>query len=210
MDDKLALALADLEEEAALKLVDEKLAAGEDADAIMGSCREGMAEVGKRYETCDYFVSDLMMAGEILKQVTAKLTPYMKGKASEPKGKVVVGTVQGDIHDIGKDIVVAMLRSNNFEVTDLGVDVPAARFVEALKETGASVLWRSGLLTVAFDGMKETVQGVESAGLRSKVKVMSGGGPVSDKVREYTGADAWGNDAQAAVSLANRWAVVPS
>lgn len=208
MDDRLTLALADLEEEAALEIVQEKLSAGEEPNAIMDSCRAGMVEVGKRYESCDYFVSDLMMAGEILKQVTAKLAPHMKGNGSEPRGKVVVGTVQGDIHDVGKDIVVAMLKSNNYEVTDLGVDVPSARFVEALQETGASVLALSGLLTVAFDGMKATVQAVESAGLRNRVRVMIGGGPVTEKVREYTGADAWGADAQAAVNLANGWVEV--
>ncbi len=208
MEDKLALALADLEEETALRLVDEKLSAGENPNAIMDACRAGMVDVGKRYEAGEYFISDLMMAGEILKEVTAKITPFLKGDASAPKGKVVVGTVKGDIHDIGKDIVVAMLKSNNFDVTDLGVDVPADRFVEALQKTGASVLGLSGLLTIAFDGMRETVQAVEAAGLRDKVKVMIGGGPVSDKVREYTGADAWGPDAQAAVSLANGWVEV--
>jgi methanogenic corrinoid protein MtbC1 len=208
MDDKLALALADLEEETALNMVDSKLAAGEDATAIMDACRTGMVEVGKRYEAGEYFISDLMMAGEILKQVTGKITPYLKGDTTEPKGKVVAGTVKGDIHDIGKDIVVAMLKSNNFDVTDLGVDVPPDKFVQALKDTGASVLSLSGLLTVAFDGMKETVQAVEAAGLRDKVKVMVGGGPVTDKVREYTGADAWGADAQAAVTLANQWVEV--
>ncbi len=209
MEDRLALALADLEEAAALESVDAKLAAGEDPNTIMESCRLGMTEVGKRYEAGEYFVSDLMMAGEILKQVTARVTPHLKSGSAQPKGKVVVGTVKGDIHDIGKDIVVAMLRSNNYEVTDLGVDVPPARFVDALRETGAPILGLSGLLTIAFDGMKETVQALEGAGLRSKVKVMIGGGPVSEMVRESTGADAWGPDAQAAVSLANGWVEVP-
>jgi methanogenic corrinoid protein MtbC1 len=208
MDDKLALALADLEEESALQMVEEKLSGGEDPNAIMESCRAGMTEVGRRYEAGEYFVSDLMMAGEILKQVTARITPHLKGDGAEAKGKVVVGTVKGDIHDIGKDIVVAMLTSNNFDVTDLGVDVPAERFVEAVRDSGASILGLSGLLTVAFDGMKETVQALEAAGLRDRVRVMIGGGPVTEKVKEYTGADAWGTDAQAAVSLANRWVEV--
>ncbi len=116
--------------------MEERLAAGENPNAVMDSGRAGMVEVGKRYEAGEYFVSDLMMAGEILKQMTTRIAPYLEGGNGEPKGKAVVGTVIGDVHDIGKDIVVAMLRSNNFEVTDLGVDVPAARFVEALQETG--------------------------------------------------------------------------
>ena len=117
----------------------------------------------------------------------------------------MVGTVKGDIHDIGKDIVVNMLKSAGFEVIDLGVDVPAARFVDALKESGATVLGLSGLLTLAFDSMKETIKAVAAAGMRDKVRIMVGGGPVDGNVCKAVGADDWGANAQQAVRLAKQW-----
>jgi len=121
------------------------------------------------------------------------------------RGTVVIGTVKGDIHDIGKDIVVSLLRAGNYDVVDLGVDVPAAKFVEAVRQSGAKVVALSGLLTISFDAMKEAVAALAAAGLRSKVKVMVGGGPVTEQVRVYAGADAFGADAQAAVTLCDKW-----
>lgn len=118
---------------------------------------------------------------------------------------MVVGTVQGDIHDIGKNIVVTLLRSARYDVHDLGVDVPPARFVETVRDTGATVVGLSGLLTTSFDPMKETVDALAAAGLRDQVKVMIGGGPVTDKVVAYTGADVMGADAMDAVHLCNQW-----
>jgi 5-methyltetrahydrofolate--homocysteine methyltransferase len=132
--------------------------------------------------------------------------PYLKADASGEKlGTVVMCTVQGDIHDIGKDIVVTMLDIAGFEVVDLGVDVPVAKVVETVRESKAHVLGLSGLLTVAFDSMKATVAGVDDAGLRGQVKIMLGGAPVTDAVVKYAGADAWGKDAVAAVELAKTW-----
>ena len=116
-----------------------------------------------------------------------------------------MGTVKDDIHTIGKDLVVGMLHSASYDVTDLGVDVPAERFIRTVKETGATVLGLSGLLTIAFDSMKNTIKALEACGLRSKVKVMIGGGPVNEKVCKYTGADAWGNNPQIAVKLCKEW-----
>ena len=129
-------------------------------------------------------------------------------KAAEVKrvGKVIIGTVAGDIHDIGKDIVVFMLDVNGFEVYDLGVDVPAQKFVEKIKESGAPIVGLSGFLALAFDSMKQTIEVMKAAGLRDKVKVMIGGGQMSDEIRDYTGADAYGKDAMAGVSLAKKWA----
>ncbi len=128
-------------------------------------------------------------------------------KAAEVKrvGKVVMGTVAGDIHDIGKDIVVFMLDVNGFEVYDLGVDVPVQKFVDKIKETGAPVVGLSGFLALAFDSMKETVEAIKAAGLRDKVKVMIGGGQMSEEIKKYTGADAYGRDAMVGVSLAKKW-----
>jgi methanogenic corrinoid protein MtbC1 len=205
MSDQLATAMADLEESTVLNLVRQRLNAGDNPMAILTSCREGMTQVGKRFETHEYFISELIMAAEIFKQASALLSSRLKTDVIGSRGKVVIGTVKGDIHDIGKDIVVSLLKAANYDVRDLGVDVPPQKVVDAVKETGATVVGLSGLLTIAFDSMKETVAALASAGLRSKVKVMIGGGFVSETVQQYAGADAWGTDAQAAVSLCNQW-----
>ena len=205
MSDQLKQALSDLEEETVLKLVQERLEAGEDPLAIIADCREGMADVGKRYEAQEYFVSDLIMAGEVFKQAMAKIGEKFQTDSGPKRGSVVVGTVKGDIHDIGKDIVVSLLQAGNYNVVDLGVDVPPEKFVEAVKKSGATVVGLSGLLTISFDSMKTTVEALKAAGLRSQVKVMLGGGSVTEQVREYAGADALGADAQAAVSLCDKW-----
>jgi len=202
---QLASALADLEEDQVLEIVRTQLEAGAEPLGILQACQQGMSEVGDRFEKKEYFVSDLMMSGEIFKQVGLILEPHLKSSTRISGGTVVIGTVQGDIHDIGKDIVVNMLKSADLDVTDLGVDVPPARFVDALKETKASVLCMSGLLTLAFDSMKETISQIKDAGLRDKVRIMVGGGPVNGLVCEVVGADDWGADAQAAVRLAKNW-----
>jgi len=203
MTDALAAAISDLEEEQANKLVQERLAAGTSPQDILASCRDGMELVGKRYEAGEYFVSELIMAGEMFKQANAALASHFGAGGGATKGKVVVGTVKGDIHDIGKDLVVGMLKAGGFEVIDLGVDVPKEKFVEAAKDSGARVVGLSGLLTISFDSMKETVAALKAAGL--PVKIMVGGGPLTEQVREYVGADALGADAQVAVRLANQW-----
>lgn len=205
MDISLEQKIADLEEEETLKLVRQELECGTDPVEILKACQRGMELVGERYSKGIYFISELMMAGEIFREVSAMLSPKLGSKSFSKRGKVVFGTVKGDIHDIGKDLVVGILRSVGYEVTDLGVDVPSERFVEALRETGATVLGLSGLLTVAFESMKETVKALEKDGLRSKVKVMIGGGPVNEEVRKYAGADGWGNSPQVAVNLCKEW-----
>ncbi len=202
MANELALAMADLDEGKVQELVAAGLAAGTSPSQLLDECREGMTLIGQRFETGEYYLSDLIMAGEIFKTAAADLAAQ-GGSSGPTKGKVVMGTVKGDIHDIGKDIVVTMLRGANYEVTDLGVDVAPAQFVAAVRETGAPVVGMSGLLTISFDPMKETVAALRAAGL--PVKVMIGGGPVSEQVREYVGADALGADAQSAVTLAGQW-----
>jgi len=202
MASELTMAMADLDEQKVQELVKAGLAAGVSPNALLDECREGMTLIGQRFETGEYFLSDLIMAGEIFKGAAADLAAQ-GGTSGPTRGKVVMGTVKGDIHDIGKDIVVTMLRGANYEVTDLGVDVEPTKFVAAVRETGATVVGMSGLLTISFDPMKETVAALKAAGL--PVKVMIGGGPVSEQVREYVGADALGVDAQAAVALAGQW-----
>jgi len=199
--------LADLKEQEAIKIVKDRLSAGEDPFKIMEDARKGMEIVGKRFASSEYFIPDLVYSGEILRAATELVKPKLT-KAAESKklGKIVFGTVAGDIHDIGKDIVVFMLDVNGFEVHDLGVDVPVQKFVDKIKETGAPVVGLSGFLTLAFDSMKETVEAIKAAGLRDKVKVMIGGGQMSDEIKNYTGADAYGKDAMAGVTLAKKWA----
>jgi methanogenic corrinoid protein MtbC1 len=198
--------LADLKEEEALKIVKDRLSAGEDPLKILEDARKGMEIVGNRFASSDYFIPDLVYSGEILKEVTELVKPKLS-KAAESKklGKIIFGTVAGDIHDIGKDIVVFMLDVNGFEVHDLGVDVPVQKFVEKIKETGAPIVGLSGFLALAFDSMKETVEAIKAAGLRDKVKVMIGGGQITDEVKNYTGADAYGKDAMTGVTLAKKW-----
>ncbi len=205
MERPIVQKLADLEEEAFLGLVRQELEAGVDPLTILESCREGMVLVGKRFEENIYFISDLMMAGEMFKQATNILSPKMKLSGEANRGKVVMGTVKGDIHDIGKDLVVGLLKAANYEVYDLGVDVASERFVEVLKETKAPVLGLSALITTAFESMKDTVDALIEAGIRSQVKIMIGGGPINQDVVIYSGADDWGADAQEAVTLCNRF-----
>jgi len=205
-DSDLVTALADLKEEEALKIVEEKLNVGEDSFKILEDVRRGMEIVGNRFANNEYFISDLLYAGEILRAVTEKVKPKLATtKKTKRLGNVIIGSVAGDIHDIGKNIVVFMLEVNGFEVHDLGVDVPPEKFVEKIKETGATIVALSGFLALAFDSMKQTIEAIKDAGLRDKVKVMVGGGQISEEIRKYTGADAYGKDAMAGVSLAKKW-----
>jgi methanogenic corrinoid protein MtbC1 len=199
--------LADLKEDEVLKQTKQRLASKEDALKIMEDARKGMEIVGKRFADGEYFLPELVFSGELLKQVTEMVKPHLSGSGAKVKkiGKVVIGTVAGDIHDIGLNIVDFMLDVNGFEVTNLGVDVPVEKFVKAMKDTKAPVLGLSGFLTPAFDAMKETVEALEKAGLRKNIKIMIGGGQMDDEVRKYAKADAFGKDAMAAVSLSKKW-----
>ena len=207
MSQKLIDAITNMQEEEALSITDDLLASGTDPLCVLDACRKAMEVVGQRFEAGDCFVPELMLAGEVLKQISEKIKPLMQETAASAKklGKVVMGTVEGDIHDIAKDIVVFMLDINGFEVTDLGVDVPPAKFVESVKANNATIVGLSGFLTLAYDPMKATVQALKAEGLE-RVKVMIGGGQVDEQIRQYTGADAFGRDAMAAVSLAKQWA----
>ena len=199
--------LADLKEKDALETVKHRLGAGDDPLGILSDARQGMELVGQRFANGEYFIPDLVYSGEILKQITDIVKPKLaQAGAVKRLGKVVLGTVAGDIHDIGLNIVDFMLDVNGFEVHNLGVDVPAQKFIDKIKETEASIVGLSGFLTLAFDSMKATVDAIKTAGLRDKVKIMIGGGQIDEEVRKYTGADAYGKDAMAGVSLAKKWA----
>ena len=206
MSKELVHAIAEMRESDALRLVQERLDEGADPMAILGDAREAMDLVGQRFEEGVYFLPELIMAGEMLNEITEQVKPVLAELPTvERQGKVLIGTVAGDIHDIGKNIVTFMLDVNGFEVMDLGIDVAPQRFVEAIRTFEPQVVGLSGFLTLAFDAMKEAVAAIEAAGLRGQVKIMIGGGQVTDKVREYAGADAYGDDAMEAVNLAKGW-----
>jgi methanogenic corrinoid protein MtbC1 len=200
----LVEAMADMKEKEALQIVDDLLAQGEDPQKILDLSSEAMQVVGERYQEGTYFLPELIMSGEMLRKIGETLKPLLAAKTEETTklGTVVLGTVRGDIHDIGKDIVGFMLEVNGFNVVDLGIDQPEENFVNAVKDNQPQVLALSGFLSVAFDSMKSTIEQVEGAGLRDGLKIIIGGGQMDDTVRRYTGADAYGDDAMAAVAFA--------
>jgi 5-methyltetrahydrofolate--homocysteine methyltransferase len=206
MNDKLVHLMADLKEKETIEMVKELIKEGTDPMEILDSARSAMEVVGKRFEIGEYFIPDLFMAGEVMKGISEIVKPLLKkGDTRAKKGKVLIGTVAGDIHDIGKDIVTFMLDVSGYDVLDLGIDVPVSTFVEKTREFQPRVVGLSGFLTLAFDSMKKTVEALEQAGLRNKVKIMIGGGQIDDEVRSYARADAYGKDAVAAVNLCRQW-----
>jgi len=208
MAKELSTLISDLKENEALDLTKKLLEEGQDPMEIMAAARDGMKTVGQRFADQTYFIPDLIFSGKILKGVAELAEPYLKeAKGGQPDrlGKVIIGTVEGDIHDIGKDMVVFMLDVSGYDVIDLGIDVPKQKFVECIKETGSKVVGLSGFLTLAYDSMKATIAAIQEAGLRDQVKIMVGGGQIDQQIVEFTGADAYGQDAMEAVNIANQW-----
>ena len=213
MSKDLVDAMVHMREAEAMEFAQKMLEAGEDPLQVLNLGREALEIVGKRFEAGKYFLPELIMSGEMLKKISTMAKPFIKEESNPKKtvaGKVVIGSVKGDIHDIGKDMVIFMLDINGFEVHDLGVDVPAEKFVEAIKALRPEVVGMSALLTTAFESMKNTVAVIKDAGLRDQVKIMVGGGGVDEKVRAYAGADAYGADAVAAVNLSKEWVTAKS
>jgi methylmalonyl-CoA mutase cobalamin-binding domain/chain len=193
--------LADLKEEV-LKVVKEKVEAGEDPIEVLECCRRGIAIVGERFEKGEYFLSELIYASEIFKRIMEIVGPKLKkGAQLKSLGRIIIGTVEGDIHDIGKNIIAALLEAEGFEVVDLGVDVPPEKFIEAIKKYKVKLVGMSALITPAIESMKKTVEAINAAGLRDEVKIIIGGGRVNEYVKEYVGADAWANNASVGVRL---------
>ena len=203
--DQLKDAIVELDEDEAVELVKQCLDEGVAPGELLAVCQAAMERVGELFEEEEYFVSDLMMSGEVFTAIAEILTPLLAASGGETRGTVIMGTVKGDVHNIGKDIVVNMLKASNFAVVDLGVDVAPQAFIDSVKETGARIVGMSGLLTLAFDSMKETIDLMAENGLRDQVKVMIGGGPVDENVRRIVGADAYSPDAQKAVRQAQEW-----
>ena len=206
MTEALVQALVEMKEAEALQTAKQLLEGGVAPMAILEGCSKAMEAVGQRFEKGVYFLPHLMMAGEMLKQISDIIKPLIREqKAVDQGGKVLIGTVEGDIHDIGKNIVIFLLEANGFQVRDIGINQKPAKFVEAIKEFQPKVVGMSGLLTLAFDSMKKTVQAIEEAGLRKAVRIVIGGGVVTEKIKDYSGADAYAPDAMAGVRLCKQW-----
>ncbi len=187
-------AMADLDEDSALTLVKEKLQAGYTPLEIVEHCKRGVEIIGKRYSEGEYFLSDLIMSEEIFKSIMNIIEPFIPENVSNNGYSIVLGTIEGDIHDLGKNIVRYLLSSSGFKVYDLGVDVSPEEFVRVLNETKAPILGISVLLSFCVGSIKKVVDLLEEAGLRDQVKVVVGGYPVNELVKEYTGVDYYAND----------------
>lgn len=206
MTDALIHAMVEMQETEALQIAKKLLDEGTDPMTILNACSTAMESVGKRFENGEYFLPNLMMAGEMLKQISEMVKPLIKEENSKAgHDRVLIGTVKGDIHDIGKNIVTFLLETNGFAVRDIGIDQPPQEFVEAIGDFQPQVVGLSGLLTLAFESMKETVLAIEAAGLRQDVRIMIGGAQVTEQIKDYTGADAYGPDALAGLRLTKQW-----
>jgi 5-methyltetrahydrofolate--homocysteine methyltransferase len=173
-------------------------------DIIQREMMPAMDEVGRRFECEEYFVPELLLSGRAMKAALEIVRPLLVSAGARSSGRVVIGTVKGDLHDIGKNIVASMLEGGGFEVIDLGADVPPQKFVDAVSAKSANLVCLSALLTVTMPGMKATIEALRSAGLRDRVKVMIGGAPVTQRFAGEIGADGYGENAPAAVTLARR------
>jgi len=180
----------DLKRDEALDIVKQRAEAGDDPLVMLTECQDGMTLVGKRFQDGDYFLSELLLSGEIFKEATARLKPYIAaGGPPKTIGKVVLATMRGDVHDLGKNILATLLEAQGFEVHDLGVDVQPTSVVDKAKEVRPDFVGYSALITTAFPAMKETTELLAAAGLRDDIKVMVGGGVTTEDVRTYAGAD---------------------
>ncbi|MDR5708926.1 MAG: cobalamin-dependent protein [Armatimonadota bacterium] len=204
---ELAEAIAQLREQEAVQAARELLEGGASPTEIFEACRQGVEVIGQQYEKGLCFLPELLLAGEILTQISRMVRERYptEAEARPAEAKVVLGTVQGDIHDIGKNMVAFLLEANGFQVVDLGVDVPPETFVESVKREQAKVVGMSCLLTVGHQSMKRTVQALADAGVREGVRIMIGGAATNEQVRSYVGADAWGQNAADAIRLAREW-----
>ena len=201
----LAELLGDLDEEAVLEAIDEVVAANGDGLAAVAELQKGMDKVGELFENGEYFVGDLIFAGEILTEAIGKLKPILSAGTGDKMGSIVLGTVHGDLHDIGKNIFKTMVEIAGFEVYDLGIDQSPEAFVEKIKEVKPIIVGMSGVLTLALDSMKDTVDAIKAAGLRDNVKIIIGGNPVTKEACEQIGADAFTTNAAEGVKICKAW-----
>ena len=205
MDDRLIAAVEQLNEDKVLKLVKQRLQAGKDPAYLQEQIRLGMVKVGILYEKGEYFIADLIMAGEIFKNVLQLILFNPGSQHAKKKGRVLIGTVQGDLHDIGKNIFASMIEAEGFEVIDLGIDVSPELFVEKAREIKPQILAMSGVLTLAVESMRKTVDALVESGMRGKLKIIIGGNPINRDACKYIGADAFTNQADEGVAICNNW-----
>ena len=204
--ENLAAAMGELDEDTVKELLEAVMAeGGKDANLAMEACQKGMDTVGKLFEEGEYFVGDLIYAGELMTDAVAILKDALiSGEAAGPKTRMILCTVKDDLHDIGKNIVRSMLEAGGFEVLDLGIDCPAEKVVETAKAENIKIVALSGVLTLALDSMKATVEAIKAAGLDCKVII--GGAPVSAEACRNIGADDWAHSPQKTVSVCKAWA----
>lgn len=204
---ELENAMADLDEDTVLDMMKEVMNNnGEGVQEAMEACQKGMSRVGTLFEEGEYFVGDLIYAGEIMVEAMDILKPALAGEGSKKVGKMILCTVKDDLHDIGKNIVKAMLEAGGFEVLDLGIDVAPEKIVETAKKENIKIIGLSGVLTLALDSMKDTVNAFKEAGIRDDVKIIIGGNPVSEDSCKAIGADEWAYSPQKTVKVCTEWA----
>lgn len=202
----ISVAMQELDEDSLLELMNGVMSGDGDALEALNACQEGMEEVGRLFEEGEYFVGDLIYAGEIMTQAVEILKPALASGEGGNMGKLILCTVKDDLHDIGKNIVKSLLEASGFEVRDLGIDTDAEKIVETAKAEGIKIIALSGVLTLALDSMKETVEAFEAAGMRNDIKIIVGGAPVNENAFKNIGADTWANSPQKTVSTCRAWA----
>ena len=206
MADDLVALISELKQKEAIEMAERRLESGENPLKILDDGKKAMQIVGRRFSEGTYFIPDLVFSGKILERIAELVKPGLAQTAhNAEQGKIVLGTVAGDLHDIGKNLVTFMLDVNGFAVYDLGIDVKPQIFVDKIREVKPQIIGMSGFLTSVYQAMKDTVDAIAAAGLRNEVKIMIGGGVMDEEVRKFAGADAYGQDAMAAVNLAKDW-----
>lgn len=199
MREELFNQIVEMDEEGSLETAKKFLESGGDAKEVLDACRSAMDVIGEKFEKGEYFLSELLLGGEMFGNIMEIALPMLKDGDAQKLGKIVLGTVKGDIHNIGKDIFKAFVEAAGFEVIDIGVDVPEEKFVEAVKEHNPDIVGMSCLITAAIGPMKTTSEALKAAG--SDAKILIGGGRVDEEVRVFSGADAWADDAARGVRL---------
>ncbi len=203
---EITTAMQDLDEDCLLELMNGVISDGGSALDALNACQAGMEEVGRLFEEGEYFVGDLIYAGEIMTQAIEIIKPALSSGDGGDMGRIILCTVKDDLHDIGKNIVKTLLEAGGFDVVDLGVDTAPEKIVETAKSEGIKIIALSGVLTLALDSMKETVEAFEAAGMRNDVKIIVGGAPVNENAFKNIAADAWTSSPQKTVSICSEWA----
>jgi dimethylamine corrinoid protein len=204
----LTKALVELDEDQFHKLITailEQSPSAEKIDHTFQAIQTGMEEVGKKFQSGEYFLAEMLFAADLINQIMPKISPYLESSGQKKLGKIIIGTAKGDIHDIGKNLVALLLTAMRFHVIDLGIDVPPERFVDAIREYQPDIVGLSGLLTLSIDPMRNTVEAIREAGLRDKVKIIVGGNPITHEIHLRVGSDAWTNNAAEGVAQCRAW-----